>query len=88
MVAAPGGSRLLGDLEDADLRVCLKERSEPADHIAGEQVAGEGVIGLGDGVESVQNLDVLVSDQKILGPGARHISEERLLALAVPGSGR
>ena len=36
---------------------------------------------MGDGVESVPDLDVLVSDQKILGLGARHISEEPLLVL-------
>jgi hypothetical protein len=78
---------LLGDVEDADFGGCLKERCELADHVGGEQGAGEVVVGVRDGVESVQDLDVLISDQKILGLCARHVGQQRLLVLVVHANG-
>jgi hypothetical protein len=57
--------RWSGDVEDADFGVCLKEGTQFADDVSGEQLAGEVLVGMGDGGESVQDLDVFVADQKV-----------------------
>ena len=57
-----------GDGVDADIRVGLEQRGQAGDDLGGEELAGQVGVGLLESLEAVEDLDVLIADEKLLAP--------------------
>ena len=57
-----------GDSAEADIRVGLEQRGQTGDDLGGEELAGQVGVGLLESLEAVEDLDVLIADEKLLAP--------------------
>ena len=79
----PRRSRRSGDGVDADVRVGLEQRGQAGDDLGGEEFAAQVRAGLLGGLEAVEDLDVLVADEQLLGLRTGNRVEELLQLVGV-----
>jgi hypothetical protein len=79
---------LAGSLVDSDLGLLIQERLQFRHDVLLKEAARQVAAGVLHRVKAVENLDVFISDEQLLRPGARDPIKERLSVLAVNGRRR